>query len=89
MYRHKILTWKKLGFTVKLWFLSLPSPEAAISRVAQRVAQGGHHIPPEVIRRRFHAGLENFHHVYRNLVDAWALYDSYVFPPKLLEWSDT
>ena len=31
--------WRTAGYRVTLWSLSLPSPEAAISRVAERVAQ--------------------------------------------------
>jgi predicted ABC-type ATPase len=54
---------------VKLIFLSLATPEEAIARVAMRVRQGGHHVPPETIRRRFAAGRRNFHDVYRHRVD--------------------
>ena len=87
-YLKKIAMWQKLGYQVKLWFLSLPNEDAAVSRVALRVAQGGHNIPEDVIRRRFKAGLENFQNGYRNLVDSWAFYDSYHRPPKLLDWSN-
>jgi predicted ABC-type ATPase len=87
-YFKKIAVWQKLGYQVKLWFLSLPNEEAAISRVALRVAQGGHNIPEDVIRRRFKAGLDNFHNRYRLLVDSWTFYDSYHRPPKLLDWSN-
>ena len=73
---------------VKLWFIGLSSPELAISRVAERVAQGGHNIPEAVIRRRFKAGLENFHDRYSKVVDSWALYDNYGIEPKLIDWSN-
>ena len=86
-YLRKIKCWQTLGYQVKLWFLSLPSDDLAVSRVAQRVMQGGHNIPEDVIRRRFKAGLENFHKKYSMVVDSWALYDSYVRPPKLIDWS--
>jgi predicted ABC-type ATPase len=48
----------------------------AIARVRQRVAAGGHNVPEDVIRRRFHAGLRNFRQVYPPLVDEWVLYDN-------------
>jgi len=48
------------GYHVKLFFLTLPSAEMAIARVGERVRQGGHNMPEEVIRRRFTAGLTNF-----------------------------
>lgn len=40
-YLKKIKTWKAIGYQVKLWFLSLPNEDVAVSRVALRVAQGG------------------------------------------------
>ena len=54
-----------------MMFLSLATPEEAIARVARRVRLGGHSIPENVIRRRFHAGLQNFHETYRHCVDHW------------------
>ena len=86
-YLKKIAVWKHLGYQVKLWFLSLPNEDIAVSRVALRVSQGGHHIPEPVIRRRFKAGLANFHERYSKLVDSWAFFDSYHRPPKLIDWS--
>ena len=86
-YLKKISMWQKLGYQVKLWFLSLPNEDAAVSRVALRVAQGGHNIPEDVIRRRFKAGLENFQNEYSKVVNSWALYDNYGLQPKLLDWS--
>ena len=80
--------WKQLGYEVKLWFLSLPFADVAVSRVEVRVSQGGHNIPEHVIRRRFKAGLHNFHNLYSKAVDSWVVYDSYVQPPKVLDWSD-
>jgi predicted ABC-type ATPase len=56
--------------------------------VAQRVKQGGHAVPEEVIRRRFDAGLRNFEDVYKSLVNAWVLYDSSEEVPRVLEWSE-
>jgi predicted ABC-type ATPase len=86
-YLRKIKLWRRSGYLVKLWFLSLPSADVAVARVAMRVAQGGHHIPEAVIRRRFITGMMNFQNRYRDAVDSWALYDSFVRPPQLLDWS--
>ena len=41
-YLKKIKEWQKRGYDVKLWFLSLPNDDIAVSRVAFRVQQGGH-----------------------------------------------
>ncbi|MDB5816165.1 MAG: hypothetical protein JWN23_3282 [Rhodocyclales bacterium] len=40
-YSRQIPRWQADGYQVKLFFLSLPNAEMAISRVAIRVAQGG------------------------------------------------
>ena len=86
-YLKKIALWHAHGYQVKLWFLSLPNEDIAISRVARRVLQGGHNIPEDVIRRRFKAGLENFLELYSKRVDSWAFYDSSGMRPKLIDWS--
>ncbi len=75
-YARLIPRWRSAGYHVKLIFLRLPTPDLAVSRVAARVAQGGHHVPEEVVRRRFHAGLKNFEQLYQALVDTWILYDN-------------
>ena len=87
-YLHKITAWRRLGYHVKLIFLSLPSAEAAVARVAARVAQGGHNVPEDVVRRRFDHGLQNFTNLYKSVVDVWALYDNSSSVPVLLEWGE-
>ena len=84
-YARWIPLWQEQGYRIKLFFLSLPDPESAIRRVAQRVSEGGHDVPKPVIRRRFDAGWTNFVQVYRDLVDGWALYDNCGDEPKVLE----
>jgi predicted ABC-type ATPase len=64
------------GYRAHLVFLSLPSADLAVARVAERVRQGGHAIPENVIRRRFAAGLRNLFGLYREAVDAWHVYDN-------------
>ena len=47
------------GYEITLTFLWLSSPNEAIKRVAERVKQGGHDVPKEVIIKRYYAGLKN------------------------------
>jgi predicted ABC-type ATPase len=75
-YLRRIELWRGSGYMVKLIFLSLASPEAAISRVAMRVRQGGHDVAPDVIRRRFATGMRNFLDIYRGRVDYWQWFDN-------------
>jgi predicted ABC-type ATPase len=84
----QIPQWRGAGYRVTLWFLSLPSPEAAIARVAHRVQQGGHAIPEDVVRRRFDAGRRNFDALYKSLVDDWVMYDNSGPIPILLDWGE-
>lgn len=73
------------GYHVHLLFLWLPSADAAVARVAQRVRFGGHDVPEETIRRRYEAGLRNFFELYRPLATKWMMYDnSGALPPRLI-----
>ncbi|MEJ5208239.1 zeta toxin family protein [Denitratimonas sp. CY0512] len=87
-YLRHITQWRAQGYRISLFFLSLPNVEIAIARVAERVRQGGHDIPQAVIRRRFAAGLKNFHDHYRTAVDDWALYDNSGSTPVMLAWGE-
>ena len=85
MYAKHIKLWQKQGYTIKLFFLRLNSPELAIARVHQRVREGGHNVPEQTIRRRFTAGMRNFEEIYKPIVDEWALYDNSSSTPILIE----
>jgi predicted ABC-type ATPase len=85
--RH-IRHWQEAGYRAELIFLLLNHADEAVARVQQRVLQGGHDIPEAVIRRRFAAGLSNFHQHYAPAVDAWALYNNAGEAPELLDWSE-
>jgi predicted ABC-type ATPase len=61
---------------VSLIFIWLNSPELGIDRVKQWVAEGGHHIPEDVIRRRYAKGIENLNERYMEMVDYWMIYDN-------------
>lgn len=87
-YLRHIDQWRVQGYRVDLYFLTLPSAQAALARVAERVSQGGHDIPEPVIRRRFAAGRRNFDQHYKAKVDTWALYDNAGTVPVLLEWGE-
>lgn len=64
---------KQLDYQVTCLFFLLDSEELAISRVETRVKEGGHHIPTDVIRRRYKGGLKNFFNLFLAKVDNWLL----------------
>lgn len=65
-----------LGYKVHLLFFCLETPEQAIQRVAQRVSNGGHGIPEDVIRRRFKRGIDNLVHLYLPICDSVTIWDN-------------
>jgi predicted ABC-type ATPase len=77
-YAQMIPRWRASGYVVKLIFLSLPTLDLALARVAARVAQGGHSVPEPVVKRRFNTGWINFREVYAPLVNRWESYDNSV-----------
>jgi predicted ABC-type ATPase len=67
---------RRTGYRVHLVFVFLRTPELAVRRVRSRIRQGGHSVPPEVIRRRYQRGIANFLGLYLPLADAWHVYDN-------------
>ena len=68
------------GYTVRLLFFWLNSPELALQRVSERVAKGGHNIPEPIVRRRYVAGINNLFQLFMNEVDYWTIYDNSEYP---------
>jgi predicted ABC-type ATPase len=76
------------GYTFHLVFLWLPDEDFAIARVAERVRMGGHAVPEETIRRRYHKGIGNFFKLYRPLADSWFFYDNSAEDPRLVAYGE-
>ncbi len=72
------------GYRLLLAFLWLPSAEAAITRVRLRVGEGGHHVPDDVVRRRYERGLANLRDTFLPMADAVWLFDSSRMPTRLV-----
>jgi len=64
------------GWRINLLYFWLPTPEMAIARVARRVSQGGHHIPSDVVLRRYYSGVSNMRNLYLPLADEAEIYDN-------------
>ena len=79
---------QRAGYHVRIIFLSLPTADLAVARVSARVAQGGHNVPEHVVRRRFDAGLKNFHNTFCGMVNSRALYDNSGPVPTLIAAGD-
>lgn len=64
------------GYRVHLIYFWLETPELAMQRVAERVRNGGHNIPIEIIQRRYVAGIRNLFNIFMSEVDLWMIYDN-------------
>jgi predicted ABC-type ATPase len=89
-----LLEAKKAGFLVVLLVVCVNDPKQLLSRVATRVSEGGHHVPPEKILERYPRTLR---HLKQDipLCDLALLYDTSgtvrqdIPAPKLVaRWSD-
>lgn len=65
---------KDTGYSVTVVFVTLDSAELCIARIRERVAQGGHNVPDEDVRRRFIRARHMFWTHYRHLADDWQLF---------------
>ncbi len=82
----RIRRWRAAGYRVELVYLRPPSADFSVMRVARRVAQGGHGIPEDTLRRRFQLSLDYLETVYKPLVDQWEVYGVSDGEPDLLDW---
>lgn len=67
---------KENGYDVTLLYFWLNSQELAIERVKERVREGGHNIPEQVIRRRYNKGIKNLINLFIPVVDNWMVIDN-------------
>jgi predicted ABC-type ATPase len=49
---------RELGYHIKMFYVSVDSPELANDRIQHRTEVGGHGIDPHVVQRRYHASLK-------------------------------
>jgi predicted ABC-type ATPase len=64
------------GYRVHLVYLWIPSVEASIQRVEERVRMGGHNVPLSDLQRRYRRSVRNFLELYRPLADRWDAYEN-------------
>ena len=72
------------GYFVTLIYFWLESPELAIKRVEQRVRFGGHHVPDDVVVRRYFAGMRNLFSLFIPISDYWLLVDNSTDPFRII-----
>ncbi len=65
---------KKLNYEIILVYVFIDNPKICIERIKVRVKKGGHNIPDEDVIRRYKRSKDNFYHLYKDIVDEWAVY---------------
>jgi predicted ABC-type ATPase len=75
-YLSKVSNAKLVGYRVVILFFWLNNKSLAIRRVKNRVSNGGHSIPIDVIKRRYERGLRNFFDLYIPKSDYWSFFDN-------------
>lgn len=75
---------KEEGYELHLFFLWIPSPQLSIERIKERVAEGGHDVPAQDIRRRFYRSIANFFKLYQPLLDSWIIFNNSGINPVLI-----
>ena len=81
---HYMARAREAGYQVRLVFVGMASPEVCIARVAQRVATGGHDVPPEKVRERYFKSIGNLLAGLRIAHDA-RVYDNTIDPVVVAE----
>lgn len=79
---------KSQGYEIDIYFLMLRKMSLNISRIRKRVAQGGHNIPTDTVRRRHARIFENFWSIYRPLANSWHIFDNSGLKPERILSSD-
>lgn len=73
-----------LDYQVSLLYFWLSSPNLTVERVARRVSNGGHHIPANVIARRYYRGIYNLYNLYMPLCDEWTIINNMDLVPEVI-----
>lgn len=75
---------QKNEYFVTLVFFWLNSVDLAIQRVKNRVSEGGHDIPEDIIKRRYKAGIANLINKYIPICDYWILINNSEVPFRMI-----
>jgi predicted ABC-type ATPase len=73
---------KQRGYKVHLFFLWLSAVDLALTRIKNRVLEGGHSVPESVVRRRFDRSIRGFFVHHQPLADTWLLFDNSAATPQ-------
>jgi predicted ABC-type ATPase len=67
---------RAIGYSITLIYIWINSEELALERIEERVRNGGHNIPEEVVRRRYKKGIRNLFKLFMPICDVWIVADN-------------
>ena len=68
---------REKNYKLHLFYVGVGSPDISKERIKKRVADGGHHIPDEVVDKRYKESLKNFEKILKKF-DNVVVYDNSV-----------
>lgn len=74
---------RRLGYSIRIYYLYLNRIEKNLARIKKRVRMGGHNIPDEAVIRRHPRCFRNFWDIYRPICDDWSVFDNTGAQPRL------
>lgn len=78
---------RQKNYKIVLVYSFLQNCTTCITRVKNRVRNGGHNVPEEDIIRRFHKSIVKFWDKYRFMTDEWTLfYNGYDYAPVIVSF---
>ena len=78
---------REKNYKLHLFYVGVGSPDISKERIKKRVADGGHHIPDEVVDKRYKESLKNFEKILKKF-DNVVVYDNSVRFRTLLQIID-
>lgn len=78
---------KRRGFRTRLLFITLPTVEATLGRIAARVAKGGHDVPEDKVRSRWKKSHDNLV-AFADIVDDVLVWSNAGASPRLVASRD-
>ena len=78
---------REKNYKLHLFYVGVGSPDISKERIKKRVADGGHHIPDEVVDKRYKESLKNFEKILKEF-DNVVVYDNSVRFRTLLQIID-
>jgi predicted ABC-type ATPase len=75
-YKNTIHKAREKGYTITLLFFWLNNVGLAIERVKNRVSEGGHYVPDDIVIKRYQKGIVTLTKVFIDICDRWVVVDN-------------